>query len=201
MRLWIPGILAMVTATWVVAAPDGGVTLDQRQIEYEAAIQNLLQSHLMVGYPDLTVQPELPVTRYEWAAVASRLVWHFDLHLPARGYKPPDVPWDHWAEDACRVLTAARLYPAPPGVYFRGDQLITRGELALMAWNLVGAIKGITPPARLADIDRPYEKAAAELQRMGVLIGYPDGELHLEDTMPRWQVCLVAHRIANGQFR
>lgn len=191
MRTWAPLVLLVLCGA-LFAADTGD---EWWKPEYRAAAEDLTVSRLLIGYPDLTVKPYQIASRYEWAGVLSRLVWYYDIDLLGWEKLPEDVPWDHWAADACRVVSASRLYPAPPGTLFKGDDPITRGEFALMAWNLAGALQGIMPPRVIEDIDDPLRVAAADLSTKGILVGYPDGQVHLEREMPRWQVCLAVRRL------
>lgn len=187
-------LLTFVVPLWA-AEPFTEWPESQWKPMYDRALRHVTARRLLVGYPDCTIQPRRIATRYEWAAVLSRLVWYFDLELPEAEYLPPDVPWNHWCADACRILTASRLYPSPRGVKFCGDKRLTRGDFALTGWNLVQALRGVIPPKRLSDVGDPYRQAAQKLIEANILIKYADGKLHLERPVPRWQVCVAVHRL------
>ena len=141
-------LLLMFAAITTAAAEDWPAA--DWQPAYQQALSHGVARRLIVGYPDLSFRPTQVATRYEGAAIVSRLAWYYDLELPDADLLPPDVPWDHWCADACRVLVASRLAPAPYGVRFAGDKALTRGEFALMEWNLVQGLRGVIPPKRLS---------------------------------------------------
>jgi hypothetical protein len=163
---------------------------------YDAAVLNQMVHRLLVGYPDLTVRPEQTATRYEWAGVVSRLVWYFDLSLPEPEYRPPDVPWNHWAADACEVLMGTGIYRGPPGLNYCGDRPLTRAQFAFMLANLCNRVQtGSQTALNLSDQGDLYNQAAAALSKEGILVGYPDGQMHLERNVPRWQISVTIHRL------
>jgi len=195
MRVWVT-IVLVIFATGLCAAGEVQQWPDSVwQPKYERALNHMTAHRLLVGYPDFSFRPLKVADRYEAAAVLSRMVWFLDLHLPEREWLPPDVPWNHWAADACFILTASRLYPSPKGVRFGGDRPLMRGEFALMAWNLVQVLQGQTPSKRLSDVGNPYANAAGKLSELGLLETYPDGGLHPEEPMRRWEICDVVYRL------
>ena len=189
----------MLAATCNAATPDWPAA--DWQADYQHALAHGVARRLLVGYPDMTFRPNQIATRYEGAAVISRLLWYYLVELPKADLLPPDVPWDHWCADACRVLVAAEVAPAPYGVRFAGERALTRGEFALMEWNLVQALRGAIPPKRLSDIASPYEEAAQALQAEGLMQPYPDGGLYPEARMPRWQVCVAVEQLLTWQAK
>ena len=136
----VPALAGGSDFGWPVVDTDWP-TMEWRPV-YQRALEHALARRMLVGYPDFTVQPEQITTRYEWAAVVSRLVYYFDIPLPSYEYLPPDVPWDHWCSDACRVWTASRLYPSAPTMNFRGDRALSRGEFAYTMLNLMDTLTG-----------------------------------------------------------
>ncbi len=198
MRVWATLVLlslavAVFAADPIVPAAEWPETSWVPQ--YQTATNSMTAYGLLVGYPDLTIKPKQLATRYEVAGVLSRLVWFFNVPLPEREYLPPDVPWNHWAADACMVLTGSRLNPLPYGENFHGDRAITRAEFSYFVWNLCQGLQGKLAQANVKGVEDPYVQAAEKLRDLGILEGYPDGELHPEARMPRWQVCLAAHRL------
>ena len=181
-------VLSICLCTICWSAPDW-------QADYQQALAHGVARRLLVGYPDMTFRPTQAATRYEGAAVFSRLVWYYDLELPEPALLAPDVPWDHWCADACRVMHASRLAPEPKGVRYAGDELLTRGEFALVEWNLVQVLGKDRPLKHLSDVDDPYGQAAKALVEMGLLTTYPDGGLYLAKPMPRWQICIAVHKL------
>ncbi len=195
-------LLAVVVAVPVLAGSEFGwpvVDTDWPQTQwrplYQRAMEHNLARRMLVGYPDFTVQAERVTTRYEWAAVVSRLVHYFEVPLPGYEYLPPDVPWDHWCTDACQVWVASRLYPTAPTMNFRGERALSRGEFAFTMLNLMRLMEGETPPATLLESRDIREQAGELLRQRGILVGYPDGLMHLDHAMPRWQVAVAVYRL------
>lgn len=162
---------------------------------YERAIQHGVARRILAGDPDCAAQPGRVATRYDAAAVLSRLVWHFGLDQPDPGYQPPDVPWNHRCAEPLRVLTSARLYPAPRGTLFYGNRPLTRGDWALMVDMLMRAIEGDEPPPRLGDVPASAARAAMTLIERHMLVKFSDLGLHLDRPVYRWQMCVTVHRL------
>ena len=141
----------------------------------ENEITALAAQEIVCGFPDGTVRPDQTISRAEFAALAARTF----------GYKGSDepVPFEDltgcWAEPEISALTTAGIINAVEyGGSFEPAKFITRVEMIRI---LVRAIDGGTNCAN----DEDYAKAAMQY---GVLRGFPDGTLGLENTAIRAEV-------------
>lgn len=196
MRVWAPLLVLLLLVPVLCQAQDPDWPEPAWRPLYTEAMTNEMVRRLIVGYEDFNVRPEQICSRYEWAAVVSRLVWFFHLPLPVEARRPPDVPWQHWAEDATRVLVASGIYPGPPDTRFCGDKPLTRAQFAWMFANLFRTVKGekyLRHP--MSDMEYLYTQAAEMLRAEDLMIGYPYGKMHLDKPITRWQVCLAVSRL------
>ena len=162
---------------------------------YDGAVHDAVTRRLLMGYPDWTMQPTREATRYEWAAVLSRMVWYYDLDLPYREILPRDVPWDHWSADALRVLGASGVHPMTPDMAFGGNRPLTRADFAVTCRGMMLALQGQDPLRWLRDVPPAHAHAAGVLVEEGLLTPYGDGELHLDRSVPRWQIAVTVSRL------
>ena len=131
---------------------------------------------------------------------ASAVVLALVLALVVPGFSQPfaDVPTNHWAYDAIAELAAKGLIEGYPDGTFKGNQPLTRYEMAMVVARLVARIEAIpTPPppeVRRADLDavrrdieslrgsittiqRLVNEFRAELQALGVRVTALEEEL------------------------
>ncbi len=78
-----------------------------------------------------------------------------------RAEAPPsyrDVPSDHWAREAVTLVTSEGFMEGYPDQTFRGQQALTRYEMAVVLKRLLGAISGLEgPPTTVAQQEPPAE--------------------------------------------
>ena len=164
MRRWI----AVVVMSVAVSCFSVGLSVAPSGAEwyppYERAVKNLTESQILTGYPDLKMRPAQFATRYEMAAIFSRLVRHFDVPVEEHEWLPEDVPWNHWAADACGIMAGSGVYPLERNANFHGDIPLERGVFAIACWRLVRRIGGEPAPRKGRNIDRPHDTAAKQLK-------------------------------------
>ena len=88
-----------------------------------------------------------------------------------------DVPADHWALDACEQLAADGVIEGYGDATFRGDQHITRYEMAQMVAKAMA--KKDVSAADKATIDKLAAEFADELNNLGVRVA--DLEKHADN--------------------
>jgi hypothetical protein len=110
------------------------------------------------------------MTRKTAGAVVLALV----LALVAPGFTQPfaDVPTNHWAYDAIAELAAKGLIEGYPDGTFKGNQPLTRYEMAMVVARIIARIEAIpTPPppeVRRADLDAVRRDLTAATGRIAV---------------------------------
>lgn len=102
---------------------------------YEAAVETLAELSIVSGYVDGTFRPDSPITRAEFAAMASR----FDS-LTAGGKDFPDVPVSHWAYREITSAAAKGWINGYPDSTFRPEQSITRAEVTVLVNAALGRV-------------------------------------------------------------
>ena len=90
---------------------------------YASCIGYLTQMDLVHGYPDGTFKPDNPVTRAEFAAVASKFI---ENKKAAGGFK--DIKNEYWAKASIESVQAAGWIAGYPDGTFNPEQNITRAE-------------------------------------------------------------------------
>ena len=84
------------------------------------------------GYSDGSFRGDRNITRYEMAAVVSRLMSKGNNTLTTTAMPFMDVPEEHWASDFVKALASKGLIEGYGDGTFRGDRNITRYEAAMM---------------------------------------------------------------------
>ncbi|MFP5527189.1 S-layer homology domain-containing protein [Peptococcus simiae] len=80
---------------------------------------------IIKGYPDGTFRPDAPISRAEFAAIASRFAGLKDGPAPAF----TDLSPDHWAYESIRLAAGHGWIAGYPDNTFRPDQPISRAEV------------------------------------------------------------------------
>ncbi|MEG2421532.1 MAG: S-layer homology domain-containing protein, partial [Oscillospiraceae bacterium] len=173
----LSGILALVLALSLCASGYAAEVSfpDAKGHWAEETITTLATQGIVCGYPDGAVRPDDTISRAEFAVLTARV---FE-------YKGPDAaaPFDDlagcWAKPEITALTTdGIILVSEYSGSFAPKEFITRGEMIRI---LVRAIDG----GKNCHDDESYAKAA---MGYGVLKGYPDGSLGLDNTATRAEV-------------
>jgi hypothetical protein len=111
---------------------------------YSQAVSYLNGAGIITGYPDGTFNPENPITKAEFAVIASR----FDvLEAGAPGIYP-DVSESHWAAGYVNNAYAKGWIGGTPGEGFFPDAHITRAQVVALVNRMLdrGTEPGEMPP-------------------------------------------------------
>lgn len=98
----------------------------------QGAIQTLIQSGILNGYPDSTFKPDQSITRGEFAKIIAKA-----YDLKASGTAPFSDIQNHWAKDYISALTQKQIIAGYPDGTFQPDRPITRAEMATMLSRLI----------------------------------------------------------------
>ena len=98
--------------------------VSQKDWSYEA-IGFMTEKGMIKGYEDGTFRPKEPVTRAEFATIASR----FDALRTGEANRFSDLPETHWAVEAINSAAAKGWVKGYPDGTFKPDQKITRSEV------------------------------------------------------------------------
>lgn len=155
----------------------------------EETITSFAADGIIFGYPDGTVRPDDTISRGEFAALTARI---FDCK-EADTSAPFDDLADCWTEPEISALVSAGIVRADEySGSFAPRAFITRMEMTRILVRAIDGGKGCTD-------DDSYTKAAMEY---GVLKGYPDGTLGMENTATRAEVftMLVRSQEAKAEY-
>jgi hypothetical protein len=137
--------LALVPARRVSAAEQGPFADVPPNRPAADAVNELAKQGLINGYADNLYHGNRPMTRYEVAMAVMRLMQeplrrnpgpHFWPIKPIPGPALTDVPDSHWASDAVASLRKWGILTGYPNGAFRGDQVMTQSELAVIVQRL-----------------------------------------------------------------
>jgi hypothetical protein len=210
--------LAVLMVLSFLAVPSvAGVWSDVPTDHWDGWEEKLYTEELMFGFPDGTFKGNRSWTRYEAAAVFSRLI---DKLLESRAEIDPtvaavmesaatgptemsfvDIPQDHWAYDDVKNLENLGLVIGRKGDEFVGGRSLTRYEMAALVGRLAHQLN-IKPDGEIGDVqftDVPEDHWARhyieELEAMGFIEGYPDGRFRGDRTFSRYEAGMVILRI------
>lgn len=161
-------------------------------------IRVLMSEGIFRGYEDGTFRPDLYISRQE-LAVALRPALR--LHpVPDAVYPFADVAG--WAEDAVSVLRQHGITRGAGGAFFRGNQAITRQELAVWAVRSLGILDpGPVRSDRFRDRDTvsAYAEGSVEVAgAIGLMQGGGQGNFAPERKVTRQEAAMVAYRLYYG---
>ncbi|MDI3279934.1 MAG: S-layer homology domain-containing protein [Bacillota bacterium] len=138
------------------------------------AIEQLVQTGVIKGYPDRTFRPDRSITRAEFATILAK-AFHLD---PAHQVSFKDVR-GHWARSYIAALAEQGIIQGYPDGTFRPQNKITRAELTSMiirALRLEGEEKLAARnwPETFADVspDHWAFKAVELANRLGIIPPY-----------------------------
>ncbi len=90
-------------------------------------INKLTENNVVVGYPDRTFKPNMPVSRAEFASMAVKgLNLNDNFDCPQTNFK--DVPKSHWANKVVNKSVSEGLMRGYPNNMFKPDHPVSRAE-------------------------------------------------------------------------
>lgn len=124
---------------------------------YAYAVTFMSEKKLVSGYPDGTFKPNAPITRAEFASIASR----FDSLVDKADLKFSDVSKNHWAYKVICSAEAKGWISGYPDGTFKPEKNITRAEVVSSTNRILN---------RYADLDF----AKAHVQELAPMIDMDD---------------------------
>ena len=119
-------------------------------------IQALANDDVIVGYPDGTFRPDIPVTRAEFATMVIKSLHQENLPL-SETYYFKDVPTNYWAYNNIQRAQAFNLLKGFPDGTFKPDNTISKAEAISI---IVSAVKsGDMTQAQAKEILKVYSDA------------------------------------------
>lgn len=169
------------------------------------SIKFLTEVGVVVGYPDGTYKPDIPVTRAEFASMAIKDHGQEDASV-TQDIHFSDVDKSFWAYDIIRKAVYFDLIPDAEGQRFRPYESVTRAEAITIAVNAL-TTQQISEQRAQEIIEKSYEDytqmpawfliAAGKAQLLDLIIVMPGNEGKLEADRPanRAEVAAILYKM------
>ncbi len=165
--------------------------MDQNHWAYQS-IKFLTEVGVVVGYPDGTYKPDIPVTRAEFASMAIKALGQEDANV-TQDIHFSDVQPDFWAYNIIKKAVYFDLIPDAKDTDFRPYDSVTRAEAITIAVNALTTSQ-ISEQRAQDIIAKSYEDytqmpawfliSAAKAQLLDLVIVMPGNEGKLESDRP-----------------
>ena len=165
--------------------------MDENHWAYQS-IKFLTEVGVVVGYPDGTYKPDIPVTRAEFASMAIKALGQEDASV-TQDIHFSDIEPSFWAYDIIKKAVYFDLIPDADGQRFRPYESVTRAEAITIAVNAL-TTKQISEQRAQDIIAKSYEDytqmpawfliAAGKAQLLDLIIVMPANEGKLEADRP-----------------
>ncbi|MGJ3245964.1 MAG: S-layer homology domain-containing protein [Elainellaceae cyanobacterium] len=159
-------------------------------------ITSLAQKEVIQGLPEGGFQPDMAVTRAQFAAQIQQA---FNRSTTESDQSFRDITADYWASDAIRVATQMGFMSGYPDQSFRPDQSITRLEAILSLATGLGltaadqeALTVYGDRSQIPDWAAPKIAAATE---SSLVVSYPDPQmLNPNESTTRAEAAAMIHQ-------
>jgi hypothetical protein len=145
------------------------------------------------GYPDSTVRPDSPITRYETASLIFQLIDAAKKGQGSASFR--DVPDGQWYTSPVAALTSLGVLHGYENGEFRGSLQITRAEFAA----IIAQVEGLEPVAESGFLDVPASSWAAPwigaARSKGYISGYGNGLYKPNDPITRAEAFSIVNRV------
>ena len=161
--------------------------MDENHWAYQS-IKFLTEVGVVVGYPDGTYKPDIPVTRAEFASMAIKALGQEDASV-TQDIHFSDVKSDFWAYDIIKKAVYFDLVTDSENAQFRPYDSVTRAEAISIAVNAL-TTQQISEQKAQEILEKSYEDytqipawfllAAGKAQLLDMIIVMPGNEGKLE---------------------
>lgn len=157
----------------------------------EHHICKLCSYGILSGYEDGTFKPDNTVTRAEFATMVANALEKGCGEIISEASIFTDIA-GHWAESAIKKILTCGIVNGFIDKTFKPEQLITRGQAAVMACNfLLYCGVEMMDSNGFPDINGHYaEKHIKTLNAFGVVNGYEDGLFRPDEEITRGQAAM-----------
>ena len=165
--------------------------MDQNHWAYQS-IKFLTEVGVVVGYPDGTYKPDIPVTRAEFASMAIKALGQEDANV-TQDIHFSDLKPDFWAYNIIKKAVYFDLIPDAKDSDFRPYDSVTRAEAITIAVNALTTSQ-ISEQRAQDIIAKSYEDytqmpawfliSAAKAQLLDLVVVMPGNEGKLESDRP-----------------
>ena len=181
--------------------------MDQNHWAYQS-IKFLTEVGVVVGYPDGTYKPDIPVTRAEFASMAIKALGQEDANV-TQDIHFSDVKPDFWAYNIIKKAVYFDLIPDAKDSDFRPYDSVTRAEAITIAVNALTTSQ-ISEQRAQDIIAKSYEDytqmpawfliSAAKAQLLDLVVVMPGNEGKLESDRPanRAEIAALLYKMMQG---
>ena len=178
--------------------------MDENHWAYQS-IKFLTEVGVVVGYPDGTYKPDIPVTRAEFASMAIKALGQEDASV-TQDIHFSDVKPDFWAYDIIKKAVYFDLVTDSENAQFRPYDSVTRAEAISIAVNAL-TTQQISEQKAQEILEKSYEDytqipawfllAAGKAQLLDMIIVMPGNEGKLEADRPanRAEVAAILYKM------
>ena len=178
--------------------------MDENHWAYQS-IKFLTEVGVVVGYPDGTYKPDIPVTRAEFASMAIKALGQEDANV-TQDIHFSDVKSDFWAYDIIKKAVYFDLITDAQDAQFRPYDSVTRAEAISIAVNAL-TTQQISEQKAQEILEKSYEDytqipawfllAAGKAQLLDMIIVMPGNEGKLEADRPanRAEVAAILYKM------
>ncbi len=178
--------------------------MDENHWAYQS-IKFLTEVGVVVGYPDGTYKPDIPVTRAEFASMAIKALGQEDASV-TQDIHFSDVKPDFWAYDIIKKAVYFDLVTDSENAQFRPYDSVTRAEAISIAVNAL-TTQQISEQKAQEILEKSYEDytqipawfllAAGKAQLLDMIIVMPGNEGKLEAERPanRAEVAAILYKM------
>lgn len=188
----------VLSAAVVLAAGNPFSDLPSNHWAYDAVVQ-LASEGINQGYGDGTFRGDNYITRYEAATMISKELSSKSLLKSGTPVVFADLESSHWAYDTVNALSRMGLVSGYSDGTFRGNQNITRYEMAMLIANVLkdnGATTatGATPFRDVSE-DSWVAPAVKLLAEKGITQGYGDGNFRGNNNITRYEAASMLAKL------
>ena len=153
-KLWKGMLVLAVVAMFNSPAQAFYTDMDQNHWAYQS-IKFLTEIGVVVGYPDGTYKPDIPVTRAEFASMAIKALGQESASV-AQEIHFDDITPDFWAYNIIQKAVYFDLIPDGKGADFRPYDPVTRAEAISIAVNAI-TTSNISEQRAQSVVQKSYE--------------------------------------------
>ena len=178
--------------------------MDENHWAYQS-IKFLTEVGVVVGYPDGTYKPDIPVTRAEFASMAIKALGQEDANV-TQDIHFADINKDFWAYNIIQKAVYFDLIPDAKDENFRPYDSVTRAEAITIAVNAL-TTQQISEQKAHEIISKSYDDytqmpawfliAAGKAQLLDLIVVMPGNEGRLEAERPanRAEVAAILYKM------
>lgn len=155
------------------------------------AVTSLASKGVIEGYGDETFRGDRNITRYEAAAMISKLIVPTFNAQKNKRLPFADVSENHWANKFVELIFEAGISKGYDDHTFRGDRYITRYEMAQMLAKFLKLNGSDSNP--FSDVPAEYwaTNAVTSLASKGIIEGYGDATFRGDRNITRYEAAMM----------